>query len=130
MDNTFNTDIAAVAFDEVIEKTFDAAGKVIENALDVSTEMDKVITMTPKDGYQKKLELISSAEDMSTKEKIKAIDDAEDKYASDLAQNSEMCKGMMWAKAGLIISCTAGVVLMVASPEGRKIAKSILKAVA
>lgn len=130
MDNTFNTDIAAVAFYELIEKTFDAAGKVIENALDVSTEMDKVITMTPKDGYQKKLELISSAEDMSTKEKIKAIDDAEDKYASDLAQNSEMCKGVMWAKAGLIISCTAGVVLMVASPEGRKIAKSILKAVA
>lgn len=130
MDNTFNTDIAPISSNEVIEKTFDAAGKVIESAFDVSTEMDKVITMTPKDGYQKKLELISSAEDMSTKEKIKAIDDAEDKYASDLAQNSEMCKGMMWAKAGLIISCTAGVVLMVASPEGRKVAKSIIKLVA
>ena len=130
MENTFNTDITAVASEAVIEKAFDAAGKAIESALDVSTEMDKVITMTPKDGYQKKLELISSAEDMSTKEKIKAIDDAENKYASDLAQNTEMCKGMMWTKAGLIITCAAGVVLMVASPEGRKIAKSIIKLVA
>ena len=67
---------------------------------------------------------------MSTTEKIKAIDEAENKYSQDLAANAEMCKGIMWAKTGFVLTCVAGTVLMVASPEGRKIAKAIFKLVA
>lgn len=130
MENTYSTDMTTGFGGEISDKFFDVAEKVITSAMDVSSETDRVVSMTPKDGYQKKLDLISAAEDMSTKEKIKAIDEAENKYSQDLAANAEMCKGMMWAKTGLILTCVAGTVLMVASPEGRKIAKSILKLVA
>lgn len=98
--------------------------------MDISSETECVMTMTPKDGYQKKVELISTADDLSTKEKIKAIDEAEDKYSRDLAVNAEMYKGMMWAKTEIILTCVAGTVLMIVSPEGRKIAKAVLEMVA
>ncbi|MBR3564140.1 MAG: hypothetical protein IKN92_05055 [Clostridia bacterium] len=127
MENTFSTDMTTV-FGEVIPTTiFEAAEKIISSAVDISSETDRVVSMTPKDGYQKKIELISEANDLSTKEKIKAIDDAETKYARDLAANAKVCKGMMWTKVGLILTGFAGVVLMVATPEGRKIAKAIIK---
>jgi len=105
-------------------------GKAVESALDISEDTKRIIEMTPKDGYQKKLELISAAQDMSTPEKLAAIDAAEDKYAQDLANNADMYKGMMWTKVGLVLTCTAGIVLMISSPEGRKVAKAILKMVA
>lgn len=130
MENTYNADLVPEINAEFSEKIVEVAEKAISAAMDISSETERVMTMTPKDGYQKKIELISSADDLSTKEKIKAIDEAEDKYSRDLAANAEMCKGMMWAKTGFILTCIAGSVLMVASPEGRKIAKSILKLVA
>lgn len=105
-------------------------GKAVESAMDISEDTKRIIEMTPKDGYQKKLELISAAQDMSTPEKLAAIDAAEDKYAQDLANNADMYKGMMWTKVGLVLTCTAGIVLMISSPEGRKVAKAILKMVA
>lgn len=105
---------------EVLEET-------IKSAINIDTEMGRVVSMTPKDGYQKKIELISEAKDMTTKEKLAAIDAAENKYAKDLSNNAEVFKSMMWHKVGLVLVCTAGVVLMGTSPEGRKIAKSILK---
>ena len=98
--------------------------------LDITEEAARVVSMTPKDGYQKKLELISAAEDMNTKEKLKAIDDAENKYAQDLSNTAELCKGIMWTKVCLFIGCTAGLVFMVSTPEGRKMAKSFLDKVA
>ncbi len=104
--------------------------KDIENTINVLSETEKVLSMTPKDGYHKKIDLISNDETMSTEEKIKAIDAAEDKYASDLEKNAEVFTGMMWAKAGAILLCTAAVVLMVTTPEGGKIAKSVIKLVA
>ncbi len=130
MENTYNADLVPEINAEFSEKIVEVAEKAISAAMDISSETERVMTMTPKDGYQKKIELISSADDLSTKEKIKAIDEAEDKYSRDLAANAEMCKGMMWAKTGFVLTCIAGSVLMVASPEGRKIAKSILKLVA
>lgn len=130
MENTYNADLVSEINAEFSEKIVEVAEKAISAAMDISSETERVMTMTPKDGYQKKIELISSADDLSTKEKIKAIDEAEDKYSRDLAANAEMCKGMMWAKTGFVLTCIAGSVLMVASPEGRKIAKSILKLVA
>lgn len=105
---------------EVLEET-------IKSAINIDTEMGRVVSMTPKDGYQKKIELISEAKDMTTKEKLAAIDAAENKYTKDLSNNAEVFKSMMWHKVGLVLVCTAGVVLMGTSPEGRKIAKSILK---
>lgn len=105
---------------EVLEET-------IKSAITIDTEMGRVVSMTPKDGYQKKIELIYEAKDMTTKEKLAAIDAAENKYAKDLSNNAEVFKSMMWHKVGLVLVCTAGVVLMGTSPEGRKIAKSILK---
>ena len=86
--------------------------------------------MTPKDGYQKKIELIANAKDLSTQEKIRAIDDAEDKYTSDLKKNAEICSGLMWVKTGAILTCTAGIVLMVFSPQGQKIARKIFQRIA
>ena len=105
---------------EVLEET-------IKSAINIDTEMGRVVSMTPKDGYQKKIELISEAKDMTTKEKLAAIDAAENKYAKELSYIAEVFMSMMWHKVGLVVVCTAGVVLMGTSPEGRKIAKSILK---
>lgn len=115
---------------EALDLTSEAIKQAVTKATDISVEMDRVISMTPKDGYQKKIDLIVNAEDLSTKEKLSAIDAAENKYAQDLAENAEVCKSVMWSKAGLTLVCVAGVVLMVSSPEGRKIVKAILKSVA
>lgn len=106
------------------------AGKAAESALDISEDTRRIIEMTPKDGFQKKLELITAAQDMSTPEKLAAIDAAEDKYAQDLANNADLYRGMMWTKVGLVLTCTAGIVLMISSPDGRKVARAILKMVA
>ncbi len=104
--------------------------KTIEKTMDISKETERIVSMTPKDGYQKKIELISKADDMSPQEKLKAIDSAEDKYARDLEKNSDMCTKMMWTKVGLFLFCTAGAVLMITSPDGKRIAKSVIKWVA
>ncbi len=127
MENIFSTDNTAEFGEVILTTIFEAAEKIISSAVDISSETDRVVSMTPKDGYQKKIELISEANDLSTKEKIKAIDDAVTKYAQDLAANAEVCKGMMWTKVGLILTGVAGVVLIVATLEGRKIAKAIIK---
>ncbi len=127
MEKTFN-DIST----EVISANdlTEFAGKAVEAAMDISADTNRIIEMTPKDGYQKKLEIITSAQDMSTQEKLDAIDAAEDKYARDLNTNAEMYKSVMWTKVGLVLTCTAGIVLMVSTPEGRKLARTILKLVA
>ena len=52
------------------------AGEAAESALDISEDTRRIIEMTPKDGFQKKLELITAAQDMSTPEKLAAIDAA------------------------------------------------------
>ena len=130
MENTYSTDITT-EFGEVFSSDIiEAAERVISSAVDISSDTDRVVAMTPKDGYQKKIELISEAADLSTKEKIKAIDDAETKYAQDLASNAELCKSMMWTKTGLILTGVAGVVLMVTTPDGRKVAKALINLVA
>lgn len=100
--------------------------KNAEKSIDIQKETEQILSMTPKDGYQKKIELIANAKDLSTQEKIKAIDDAEDKYTSDLKKNAEICSGLMWVKTGAILTCTAGIVLMVFSPQGRKMAQQII----
>ena len=126
MENIYSNDMTT-EFGEVFStEIFKVAEKIICHAVDISSDTDRIVAITPKDGYQKKIELISAANDLSTKEKIQAIDYAENKYAQDLAANADMYKGMMWAKVGFILTGVAGVVFMVSTPEGRKIAKSIL----
>ena len=126
MSEHINNDITTLDENDVT-LTAEALEETIKSAINIDTEMGRVVSMTPKDGYQKKIKLISEAKDMTTKEKLAAIDAAENKYAKDISNNEEDFKSMMWHKVGLVLVCTAGVVLMGTSPEGRKIAKSILK---
>lgn len=119
----------AMDFDYV-DFTADMIERTIKTAMDISPEMNRVVAITPSNGYQAKIDLITKASDMSTAEKIAAINAAENKYTQDLAENAELYKGIMRAKVGLALTCTAGVILMVASPEGRRIARSIFKSVA
>lgn len=105
-------------------------GAIIKSAVDVSAEATTIMSMTPKDGYQKKLDLIYRAEDMSTKEKIQAISQAEDKYAQDLERTSDLCKTLMWVKAGVIFTICVGSVVALKSPEGQKIVTNVLKKIA
>lgn len=130
MENKYNVIQDKVEIDNEVRALVGEISNTTSKVLDISTDAERVVSMTPKDGYQKKLELISAAEDMNTKEKLKAIDEAESKYAQDLSNTAELCKGLMWAKVCMFIGCTAGVVFMVSTPEGRKMAKSFLDKVA
>ncbi len=111
------------------EKLSGIVGMELASSLNISADLKQIAEMTPKDGFQKKLELISEAHDMSTAEKVAAIDAAENKYAQDLANNTYIYNKMLWVKAGLVLTCTACIVLMASSPDGRNIAKEILKLV-
>lgn len=114
----------------VVQDLVSGAEAIIKSAVDISAETTTIMTMTPKDGYLKKLDLIYSAEDMSTKEKIQAISHAEDKYAQDLERTSELCKGLMWVKAGVIFTICVGSVVALKSSEGQKIVTNALKKIA
>jgi len=126
MENKNELEVTELSMDAVVS----GIEKIVNSAVDVSKETDKIISLTPSDGYQKKIELIMNADDMSTTDKIKAIDAAEDKRFSDLSHTADMCKDMMWTKTGTVLICTAAIVLLIASPDGRKIATNILKRVA
>lgn len=104
--------------------------ETVSKATDVSSEIDKIISFTPKSGYDKKIELIAAADDLTTKEKIAAINEAEAKYSQDLADNAETYNRLLWTKVGTVLGVTAGIVFMVSSPSGRKVAKNILKKIA
>lgn len=114
----------------VVQDFVSGAEAIIKSAVDISAETTTIMTMTPKDGYLKKLDLIYGAEDMSTKEKIQAISHAEDKYAQDIERTSELCKGLMWVKAGVIFTICVGSVVALKSPEGQKVVTNVLKKIA
>ena len=100
---------------------------IINAAVDITVESTNILSMTPKEGYQKKVDLIYSAEDMSTKEKIQALNQAEDKYAQDLGRTADLCKGLMWTKAGVVIIGIAGVLFIGGTSEGRMFIDNIFK---
>ena len=120
-----NNDVCTLT-DTMLDNLFGRIEKTVGAAIDISVEADKILEMTPQDGYKKKIELIADDPEMSTVEKIKAIDEVEDKYAHDFSDSAEKYKEIIWVKAGVTLAVAAGVVLMVASPNGRVIAKSIL----
>lgn len=117
-------------YGEQVTRAINAITDATRTVTDVSPEIDRVVEITPKDGYQKKLELISNAPDMSTREKISAIDAAEDKYADDLARNTHLVNETRWSKTGTIVVSIVAVLVVAATPTGRSIGKAILKMVA
>lgn len=130
MENTImNKQDTYIIDEDVIEQAEDIVERALKSALDISTETATILSMTPRDGYQKKLYLISQADDMSTKEKLDAINAAENKYAKDLEKNTEVCKELAMIKVGLFFSCVAGTVFLMSTPKGKQIGKFILQSV-
>lgn len=127
MENKNTTAITPELGNVLPARILETAERTMTTALNTNAETDRVVAMTPKDGYQKKIEIIVSAADLSTKEKIKAIDDAEDKYAQGIAENAQMCKGLMWTKAAIFLACIGGVAILGTSPKGRRIVKAIIQ---
>lgn len=112
--------------EEIIEKVVNTAERVIKNTLDISVETNVVLSMTPKDGYEKKLDLIYSAEDMSTEKKLLEIEKIEKEYAERLEQNAELCKDIMWKKVGMVLTLVSGSIYFVTSEKGQKVIKNVL----
>ena len=69
MENKNELEVTELSMDAVVS----GIEKIANSAVDVSKETDQIISLTPSDGYQKKIELIMNADDMSTTDKIKAI---------------------------------------------------------
>ena len=105
------------------EITAKAAEITVRTAMDMSKETESILSMVTKDGFDKKIDIICSDEDMSTTEKLKAIDAAEDKRLRDVEKVTEVYKGMMVVKAGVVFSVIVGTIAL-ASPEGRRLLKS------
>lgn len=110
-----------------IETSEDITAKATEIAarteIEISKDTESILSMVPKDGFDKKIDLICSDEDMSTAEKLRAIDAAENKRLLDIEKATEVYKGMMVVKAGVVVSVIVGTVAL-ASPEGRRLLKS------
>ena len=105
------------------EITAKAAEITVRTAMDMSKETESILSMVTKDGFDEKIDIICSDEDMSTTEKLKAIDAAEDKRLRDVEKVTEVYKGMMVVKAGVVVSVIVGTIAL-ASPEGRRLLKS------
>ena len=101
-----------------------------KNTLDISAEAETVLSFASQDSYKKKIELISAANDMTTAEKLEAINQAEERRLHDIRSGVETCKELMWNRYLLVFSCLTGIALLVTSPEGSKALKSVFKRVA
>lgn len=66
---------------------------------------------------------MSAAEDMTTAEKLEAINKAEDRRLQDIRSGVETCKDFMWNRYLLVFSCLTAISLLVISPEGSKALK-------
>ena len=111
--------------EEFAEQLSKIINETSNSITDISSETQTIISMTPRNGYDKKIDLICSAEDMSTQEKIEAINLAENKYANDLTRSAETCKDIMLAKAGMFTIIFVGVAIAISSPEGKKLFKTL-----
>ena len=121
MANHKRNHVGAIEISEEI--TAKAAEITVRTAMDMSKETESILSMVTKDGFDKKIDIICSDEDMSTTEKLKAIDAAEDKRLRDVEKVTEVYKGMMVVKAGVVVSVIVGTIAL-ASPEGRRLLKS------
>ena len=101
--------------------------KIVPDALG---EKEFVLSFAPTDGYKKKLDLIFAAEDMSTIEKIEAIERTEEQRATDLRNGVNTYKSIVWNRYLLVFSCVAGAIILASTPEGNKVLRTVFKCVA
>ena len=129
--NTIAVKTNPAVFDEQgVEKILAFAERSINASTDIAEDATTVLSLASKESYQAKIEVITHAEDLSTKEKLDAIKQAEEKCAQDVQNGVTTCKDLLWNRYLLVFSCITGIVLLATSPEGSKAVKSILKRIA
>ena len=102
-----------------------AAERAFESAMDTSSDIEAIKELAPDDGFQLKLEIIKSAEDMSSQEKLDAIAKAEDKRASNKERAAKLHMWLVAKKIGLAILFIGGGIAFAVSPVGQKTMKGV-----
>ena len=77
-----NTALTNHNVDEQIVKAI--ATEAVNVSLNVAEDRASVLTLVPDDSFNKKLTLIEQAQDLSTAEKLAAMEQAENKRLTDL----------------------------------------------
>ena len=102
-----------------------AAEKVLESAMDTTADIEAIEKLTATEGFKLKLKTIEQAEDMSTREKLDAISEAEDKLADDKERSAKLHIWLVFQKAGIALGVFACMLIFSASPVGQKTIKGI-----
>ena len=102
------------------------ATEAVNVSLNVAEDRASVLTLVPDDSFNKKLTLIEQAQDLSTAEKLAAMEQAENKRLTDLQQGAEIHKDLTRNRAWIILTIGAGLLLLVA-PGGVKLLHDALK---
>ena len=102
-----------------------AAGKMLESAMDTTADRKAIEELTATDGFRLKLKTIEQAEDMSSREKLDAISEAEDKLAADKERSAKLHMWLIAKKAGIALGVFACMLIFSASPVGQKTIKGI-----
>lgn len=96
-------------------KTLDTAKDLTEDALDVSDDMRVVLSLVPKDGYDRRNDLIFGAGDLTTEQKLTESYRNDQHYAAEVEKAGDVVNRMRDKKSkslGKILS--AGVISIVA----------------
>ena len=99
--------------------------EIIKCGMDVDSVVENAETMTSKNAYEKKLETIQNAEDLSTKEKLEEYEKADAAYNQKKENNVEVLCKVQTHRIKLLIGAFAGFCILM-TPEGRNIAKELL----
>lgn len=102
-----------------------AAEKAFESAMDTSSDIEAINELVPDDGFQLALEIIKSAEDMSSQEKLDAIAEAEDMRARNKERAAKLHIWLIAKKVGLVLLFVGGSIAFAASPVGQKTIKGV-----
>ena len=102
------------------------ATEAVKASLNVADDRGSVLALIPDDSYKKKLEMIEKAPDLSTAEKLAALEHAENKRLADLQQGTEIHKDLLWNKTSIILTVSAGLALILA-PGGAKLLQKTIK---
>ncbi len=128
MGNTFTNQLNPTNEDVlVVDEIRGCVDNVAEYAMNISSDTSQIVGMIPKDGYNKKLEIISEAHDMSTDEKLAAISEADEKYVQNVSDAAEIYEGIMRTKVILTVFSIASIVMLLSSSDSRKTAEKIVK---
>ena len=82
------------------DRIVSAAEKVLESAMDTSADREAIEELTDTEGFRLKLETIKNADDLSTREKLDAYSEAEDKLAADKERSAKLHMWLIAKKAG------------------------------